>query len=150
MKRNIIYDYLDTENAVIALLKDYKKYEYILKSVDNEILELENQMHTLGAVKLDGMPRGTNVRGREGYIVDLTAQKDMCIEKKERASEYMKKMTPALSMLDDDEFEIINGIYINGQVPVKILAQDLGYAVPTIHKMKDEAVAALSLILYGR
>ena len=150
MKRNIIYDYLDTESAVIRLLKDYRKYEHILNTVNRELVEIDEKMCSVGALRIDGMPRARNTGGREGYLIGLIAQKDMCIEKEERANEYMRMIKPALARLDDEEYEILNSLYIGDPVPVKNLAAGMGYSLSNLYLKRDEAISALSLILYGR
>ena len=137
----------DTEDLKIKAKKFLYGYRDATKAVttlDLEIEQMEDEIDAI-SVKLDGMPRGTDISDRTGnYAAKLADLKLKAVGMRQRQWEKRMEIVEMVNTLKADYHTIIYEHFINGKV-FELIAFEMDYSFRQIMRKYERA-----LIMIGR
>ena len=141
---------LDKRAATIQAIRDYNRMEYIINHSDEEVETAKAKAVGLGAVKMDGMPHGHNVRAGEDRILDVLEGIDDIKERRRLAEEYMAWFKPAWEFLSEDERFVLAVFYqSSGRDAAGMICSRFGIEKSSAYNKKNRALRNLTVLLYG-
>ena len=133
-------------------VNDLKSYEARRQSVDNlkeRIADLEKR-----AIKLGGTSNSVPVQGggnrNEEALVNNIAERERLKMALSAAQKLVDVIDRGLAVLDDDEYKVLEGFYINrSSRHLDKLCDDLHCEQATVYRIKERALYKFTLAMYG-
>ena len=133
-------------------VNDLKSYEARRQSVDNlkeRIADLEKR-----AIKLGGTSNSVPVQGggnrNEEALVNNIAERERLTMALSAAQKLVDVIDRGLAVLDDDEYKVLEGFYINrSSRHLDKLCDDLHCEKSTVYRIKDQALYKFTVAMYG-
>ena len=151
---NMMWYYLDTRGAVIKAIADFPSMEYIIKSTDDSIKNIREDMVSIGSPVLSDMPKGPhNPQANENRIVAALDKIDAMKVRYEHAVQYMEWFNPAWQQLSEDERFVLQSFYWTDGMRrtdvVMDICERLYLERSSVYNKKNRALNHLVLLLYG-
>ncbi len=119
-----------------------------LESLEQE-LEVLNDEYGLQGVSYDGVGSSTDISDATGDTATRLADKKVLLMLKITKQENkVKHIVEVLKLLTDREHKIVMMYYIEYKPWWKI-ANEIGYSIRQTQRIKDDAIAKVSIGLYG-
>jgi hypothetical protein len=150
---HIAWRYINRADATIAVIQDYDNMRAIINTTPQEIKALFDKMASPASSRLTGMPGARNPHAAEIRMTDGIDQRDLLRERYSEALEYMDWFGPAWETLSDNEKSILREYYTTGNQKSGAAARvecAMGYCDRQIRRIKEKALARLSVLLFGR
>lgn len=149
----IAWKYIDKPAAAVAAIKDYTSMRNVINITPQEIKDLYDRMISPRSARINGMPRTRNQHG-SGDILTVSLDKlDILQERYRQAIEFMGWFEPAWSSLTDEEQLILREFYTSGSQrsgATARLCTRLNYSESHVERLRNKALARLSLLLFGK
>lgn len=148
----IAWKYLNKQSATINALRDYENMLRVIEITPEEIKAVQEAMSSPPSAKLDGMPHQRNIRSGESMLCKAIDKLDVLSERYKQAVEFMNWFKPAWDSLDEEEQLLLREFYLKEQSKTYAsirLADMLNYEERQIRRLRDKAVAKLTLFLFG-
>lgn len=150
---HVMTKYLDTKKAAIAALQDYAVMEQIIDTTDEQIKTAYDDAISPGSLKLDGLPRHTDVHAGEMRVAAMLDRIDIYRARYGQAVEYMAWFLPAWQLLSDDDRFVLEAFFLgDGSQDDAVQAVcDRFYVERTsAYQKKSRALSRLASALYGQ
>lgn len=150
---SIVWKYVDKPSTAVAALRDYRNMREIINITPQEIKDLYARMISPRSSRLSGLPGLKNPKAGEDKLVKSLDELDVLQERYRQAIEYMGWFEPAWSSLSDEEQRILREYYMGDNQrsgATARLLRELNYSERQIQRIREKALARMSLLLFGR
>lgn len=145
--------YFDKRNGTIEAIKDYDNMQFIIDSTENEIRDAYEDMTSLKAVNLNGLPKAHNPKAGEDSIINSIEKISVLETRYNTAMEYMRWFGPAWQQLSEDERYILKTFYSSKYgdrlEAIYNICEKLNIERTTAYKRKNKALTKLEKMLFG-
>jgi len=132
-------------------LKQYEAKRQSLQIIPLEIAQIESTMTGIRSARTDSIAiRNSGGNARENMMLSCIVRKEELQRNIEQTKLWVKAVTAALDMLNDDERKILDRMYIHREKKAADrLAEELFVDLKTIYRWKDDALRKFTIALYG-
>jgi len=132
-------------------LKQYEAKRQSLQIIPLEIAQIESTMTGIRSARTDSIAiRNSGGNARENMMLSCIVRKEELQRNIEQTELWVKAVTAALDMLNDDERKILDRMYIHREKKAADrLAEELFVDLKTIYRWKDDALRKFTIALYG-
>lgn len=132
-------------------LKQYEAKRQSLHIIPLEIAQIESTMTGIRSAGTDSIAiRNSGGNARENMMLSCIVRKEELQRNIEQTELWVKAVTAALDMLNDDERKILDRMYIHREKKAADrLAEELFVDLKTIYRWKDDALRKFTIALYG-
>ena len=132
-------------------LKQYEAKRQSLQIIPLEIAQIESTMTGIRSARTDSIAiRNSGGNARENMMLSCIVRKEELQRNIEQTKLWVKAVTAALDMLNDDERKILDRMYIHREKKAADrLAEELFVDIKTIYRWKDDALRKFTIALYG-
>lgn len=132
-------------------LKQYEAKRQSLQIVPLEIAQIESTMTGIRSARTDSIAiRNSGGNARENIMLSCIVRKEELQRNIEQTELWVKAVTAALDMLNDDERKILDRMYIHREKKAADrLADELFVDLKTVYRWKDDALRKFTIALYG-
>lgn len=131
-------------------LNNVRKYDYIIKDLELQRIELRTMAEKTTAGNLDGMPRGSEVSDKVGNLsaklTDATKELNRAMI---RYIDYKRDVMDMISKLDAKQYRVLHDRYILYK-PFLQIADEMHYSRQQIWRIHGDALDALNVLLDSR
>lgn len=130
-------------------LKMYEASKLALVNIPDQIKELEEKITSIRSQTADSVSvRGGGSRD-DAYLNNIVAR-DRLNANLEENRRFVSRVTNALSVLSDDEKELLDRFYVRQEKSACFnIADEKKVERKTVYRMKDIALAKFSCAMYG-
>jgi len=149
----IAWMYLDKPAGTVAAMRDYDSMRAVINNTPDEIKEVYERLSAPRDAKLTGLPSARSQQASEDKLAAQIDKLDVLRERYGSAVEYMAWFDAAWGTLEDNEQMILREFYMTGDQRSGASARvecAIGYCERHIRRMKDKALARLSILLFGK
>lgn len=141
---------MDYRKQVIERLRNLQEERAALVNLPEQIKALEMQFVSLRAVRTDSDPVSGGTNRREDALINNIAER----EEREADLEWTRREVAILerniAALKPNERRALELFYISGErQAAERMAEEVGYSVQQVHRIKTAAVENLARRLYG-
>lgn len=132
-------------------LKQYEAKRQSLQIIPLEIAQIESTMTGIRSARTDSIAiRNSGGNARENMMLSCIVRKEELQRNIEQTELWVKAVTAALDMLNDDERKILDRMYVHREKKAADrLAEELFVDLKTIYRWKDDALRKFTIALYG-
>ncbi len=140
------------QKIVIEELENHQSKINSLDNIKSKIHNLENKKSSLKGANYDITPcTGSGGTHWEDNLINTIIEIDKLKETYKRNKRDVDRIAGALKKLDGQQYEIIEGFYINKKKSYAMEAsKKLKYDKSHIYNLKENALRKITLELYGR
>lgn len=132
-------------------LMKYRAKKAALRSIQDEIRQLESASTSIRSVTSDSQPLKGGGNKREDVMLNNISMRQELEKNLAEARTWIYSVDAAMDSLSEEEKKILDKSFINPEKnSVDRLCHDLGYEKTTIYKKRDTALYHFTLALYGR
>ena len=131
-------------------LKNFEACKQSLINIPDQILELEEKLTSIRSQSADSVSvKGGGGSRDEAYLNNIVAR-DTLKANLEVNRRFVSRVSNALSILNDDEKELLTRFYINREPGAAYnIAYDRKMDHKTIYRWKDDALLKFTTAMYG-
>ncbi|MEL4106765.1 DUF1492 domain-containing protein [Oscillospiraceae bacterium WX1] len=132
-------------------LKDYGRYHESLKHYSDMLKDIDNDITSIGAVKLDVAPNGgSSTHSREDWFINKLEKKNEIDTKITLVKKRMELIERALQTMSRDEKRILQLFFVERPKNyIDRLCDELGYEQSNLYYHKDIALRKFTLAIFG-
>lgn len=142
---------MDYVREAVEILKNYDRLEVALANLKDEIIEIRIDLKNIKSVTNSDMPRGGNGSLPGDDIINKMYRQQKAEEEYRETRKVLKRMNKTFETFEKYHKEyakILRGFYIN-QYKVEQLAKDFNYTERYIWTIKNKAIRAFAIELFG-
>lgn len=128
-------------------LNNVRKYDYIVKDLERQRVELRTIAEKTTAGNLDGMPRGSEVSDKVGNLsaklADTLRELNTALI---RYVDYKRDVMDLITKLPTNQYRVLHDRYILYR-PFMQIAEDMHYSRQQIWRIHGDALDAVTVLL---
>lgn len=137
------------KNQAINELKMYEARRMSIENITDQIRELEAELTSIKSIGADAVV----VRGsgdRDGKHLNIIVSRDLLKENLEDAKKAVRRVEKGLSVLNDEERELLDRFFIRqGKETAFDIADELGIDRKTVYSRRHAALCKFTTAMYN-
>lgn len=141
---------MNWKNEAIERLTKYTAMVQAVENIPKEISRLEHDAREIHGFKPDRVSRIKNSGPRDDYMIGNIIKRQELGASLENAKIWVEITDQALSVLSDEERNILEKMYVVPQRGVvSLLCSELGVEQSSVYRKRDQALYRFTMALYG-